>query len=259
MKRNIYVIGLTVLLISGVLLDGCSAVIKKTAGPTTARDYNFTDFNSIDIGYAFKLQVTPADTYSITIDANESDFERIKVTRTGDKLEIGMDGLFFHFGRAPRVKITMPELRGLSMSGASEGSVTGFRSSDDLDLSLSGASELRIDMETGAFDCELSGSCEVTGTLTAASADIALSGASQIELTGSGGNVSIELSGASQADLEDFAVNDAVINFTGASDGSLEINGRLDVSLSGASELQYSGNPILGDLDITGGSSLKRR
>ena len=116
-----------------------------------------------------------------------------------------------------------------------------------------------MDVETGAFVCDLSGASEVTGTLKSASADIVLSGASQIRLTGSGGNVRIELSGASQADLEEFAVNDADINFTGASDGSLEINGRLDVSLSGASELQYSGNPILGDMDITGGSSLKRR
>jgi len=259
MKRNICIIGLIVLLISGVLLAGCGAVIKKTAGPATAREYSFTDFNSIEIGYAFKLEVTPADTYSISIDANESDFEHIKVNKNGDKLEIGLDGWFFHFGRTPRVKITMPELRGLSLSGASEGSVTGFRSSADLDLSLSGASELQMDVETGAFVCDLSGASEVTGTLKSASADIVLSGASQIRLTGSGGNVRIELSGASQADLEEFAVNDADINFTGASDGSLEINGRLDVSLSGASELQYSGNPILGDMDITGGSSLKRR
>jgi hypothetical protein len=259
MKRNICIVGLAILLISVVLLAGCGAVVTSTAGPANTKDYNFTDFNSIEIGYAFEMEVARADTYSVTINANERDFEHIKVSQTGDKLEIGADRLFFRLGRAPRVIITMPELRELSMSGASEGRVMGFKSPVDFDLSLSGASELDMDMETGAFDCEISGPSEVRGTLTAANSHIELSGASQIELMGSGGNVRIELSGACQADLEDFAVNDANIRFTGASSGSLEINGRLDVSLTGASELRYSGNPILGDLEITGGSSLERR
>ena len=259
MKRNVFIIGLTVLLISGLLLAGCSAIIKKTAGPTAAREYDFTDFNRIDIGYAFKLEVSRADTYRVTINANEGDFNHIKVTKTGDTLEIGMDGLFIHLSPSPRVKITMPELRGLSMSGASEGTVTGFISSDDFALSLSGASELEMDMETGAFHGELSGASEVMGNLTAASCGIVLSGASEIELTGSGGNINIDASGASQVRLVSFTVGDASIDLSGASDTNMKINGMMDATLSGASTLYYSGNPTLGDTDITGGSSLERR
>ncbi len=259
MIRGIFAIGLTLMLISGILLTGCAAVVEKTAGPAVTREYDFTGFDTIDIGYAFKLEVTPSDTYSVSIVANESDFEHIKVTLTGNKLEIGMNKLFFHFPRSPKAIITMPELRGLHMSGASEGVVTGFKSSNDFDLSLSGASELEMDLETGAFDGELSGASELAGRLTVASSNFELSGASEIELEGSGGDTRLDFSGASEADLEYFTVNDAEIHFSGASEASLEINGRLDVELSGASTLRYSGNPTLGDTDISGGSSLKRR
>ncbi len=252
--------------------------IGENAGPATTRYYDFTDFTSIEIGYAFKLEVTPADTYSIEINAGESTFDHIKVTQTGSKLEIGMERLFFHLNRSPRVKITMPELRGLYMSGASEGSVTGFKSSQDLDLTLSGASELDMDMETGTltceisgaselgmnletgpFVCEMSGASEVTGNLKAANCDIKLSGASEIELTGSGGNIKLDAAGASGIRLLEFSVNNADIKLSGASDASLDINGVLDINLSGSSTLEYTGNPTLGDFSLTGGSELERR
>jgi hypothetical protein len=260
MKKSLLIVAGTVIMITAVLLTGCVApIIKKEAGPTSTREYNFTDFNRIEIGDAFKLEVTPADTYSIQIDASENLFDHIEVTKTGNKLKIDMDNLFFSFHRSPRVKITMPELWGLYMSGASEGSVTGFRSSYDFDLTLSGASELNMDMETGAFEGELSGASEVSGHLKATNCDIELSGASETTLDGSGGNIRLEASGASDIDLDNFTVNDADINLSGASDASLDINGKLDVSLSGASLLEYSGNPTLGNFDVTGGSELERR
>ena len=260
MKKGIFTGVLSVILITGLLLAGCTvAIISEEVGPTITRTYIFTDFTRIEIGHAFELEVTAADTYSVQIEASESIFDRIKVTQTGDKLEIGMDSLFFHTYRSPKVKITMPELRGLYLSGASEGNVSGFRSSHNFELTLSGASELGMDMETGAFTCDMSGASEVSGYLKATRSDIDLSGASRIELSGSGGDIKLEASGASEMNLANFTVNNADINFSGASDGSLEINGRLDVDLSGASTLEYSGNPTLGELDLGGGSELERR
>ena len=55
-----------------------------------------------------------------------------------------------------------------------------------------------------------------------------------------------------------FSVNNTYIDFSGASRASLNINGRLDVSLSGASSVEYTGNPTLGEMDISGASSIKQ-
>jgi hypothetical protein len=261
MKKSLFIGVIIVTLLAAVLLSGCTRVpIGESNGSATTKYYNFTDFRSIEIGYAFKLEVTRADTYSVEINAAESTFEHIKVTQTGGKLEIGMDRLFFNFKRSPRVKITMPELRGLYMSGASEGSVMGFRSSQDFDLTLSGASDLDImDMETGDFSCEVSGASKVVGSLKAKSCDIELSGASEMKLGGLGGNIRLDASGASRAQLMDFSVNDADISLSGASDASLDVNGMMDLNLSGASTLEYTGNPTLGEFSLTGGSELERK
>ena len=94
MKKSILIVCLIIIMTVGLLL-GCTRVsLDAENGFTTTRNYDFTDFTSIEIGYAFELEVIPADTYSISINASESTFDRIEVTKTGNKLEIGMDTLF---------------------------------------------------------------------------------------------------------------------------------------------------------------------
>ena len=39
----------------------------------------------------------------------------------------------------------------------------------------------------------------------------------------------------------------------------INTSGNLDAELSGASELRYSGNPTLGSIEMSGGSTIKSR
>ena len=259
MKKTVIIIGLILLLISGAVLSGCTPVlISEKNGPTTTREYDFTDFIGIEIGHAFELEVTPSDTYQITVTAGKSVLDHIDVSKVGSTLKIDMDHWLFNWHSSPKVTITMPDLQELNLSGACKGNARGFKSSHDFKLLLSGASELDLDMEVGGLKSEISGASQVAGYLKASSSDIELSGASQSELKGSGGNIKLDTSGASQANLIDFAVDDAGIELDGASHASLTINGKMDVSLSGVSSLEYKGNPILGNLDISGASSIKQ-
>jgi hypothetical protein len=260
MKKLIFILALVTVIISGTILSGCVRVdLAEKNGPITTREYNFTDFTGINIGYAFDFEVTPSDTYKVSITAGENVLEHIDVHKDGSTLVIEVNDWFFQWFSSPKVTITMPVLNELKLSGAARGSARGFKSSQDFDLQLSGATELDIAMETGDFVSELSGASRVIGSLTATSSDIELSGASRIELTGSGWNINLHGSGASNADLIGFAVNDADIEFSGASHASLDISGRVDVDLSGASSLEYTGNPTLGIIDITGASSMNKR
>lgn len=262
MKKSVLIVAVTMMIITAVLLTGCmSPIIKKVDdGPTVTKNYDFTDFTGVEAGYAFQVDITASDTYSVIITSNEEAFKYIDVYKSGDTLKIDMKGIYWPFHNVRlRAKITMPELHELSLSGAARGDVSGFRSSQDFDLSLSGASELDMDMETGDFKCEASGASEVTGYLKAASCDIELSGASQIEVSGSGGNIRLDASGASQANLDHFTINDADIELSGASSADLNVNGRLDADLSGLSEVRYEGNPTLGTISKSGGSEIDRR
>jgi hypothetical protein len=261
MKRKIAIIAMILVLASLLPAVGCERVpIDEVEGPVVTRPYDFTGFTGIEIGDAFELEVTRADTYSVAITAREGLFDRINVSRQGETLKIDLeDFFFFHFNQSGKAVITMPELRRLELSGAAEADVSGFASNQDSDVQLSGASRLDLDMTTGEFSAALSGASQLAGQLTATATDIDLSGASRVVLVGSGGDIRLDGSGASEADLADFPVIDASIELSGASQVSLDVSGRLDVDLSGASEVNYSGNPTLGDTDISAGSELRRR
>lgn len=112
-------------------------------------------------------------------------------------------------------------------------------------------------METGDFFAELSGASKITGRLISSNTEIELSGASRVSLAGSGGNLNIHGSGASNIDMLYFTVNNAYIDFSGASRATLYVNGKLEADLSGASLLEYTGTTTLGEIDLSGASSIK--
>jgi hypothetical protein len=302
MKRHLLIITLAVILIiTSLLITGCNGLFTvKDAGPLTSRTYEFTDFNAVDIGSSFKVDIGYSDTYSVQITTNENYFNDIVVAKSGNTLKFGEKPRWGigDFSRTLEVKITMPELKRLKLSGATEGRVSGFQSTNDFDSQLSGASKLNLKIETGKFNSEISGASEMTATITSTDSDIRLSGSSEImldmatgnfvykssgasyasgnieaistslylsgssniELTGSGGDIHLSGSGASNFKLAQYYVKDVDIELSGASNANMNISGMIQGYLSGSSDLIYKGNPILSDrLDISGGSRIQHR
>jgi len=264
MKRLLIGIAIIGVIIGGTALTGCVKVnLAEENGPLTTQSYDFTGFTGIDIGNAFELTVTPSDNYSVSVTAGKNLLDHIRVGQDGNTLVFEIDGWtntwFSSWYSYPKVNITMPALTLLKLSGAAKATVTGFQSDNNFNLELSGASHLNLDMATGDFRAEFSGASDASGTLTTKDLNIELSGASNIAFTGSGNNIWIRGSGASQAKMASFSVNDADIHFSGASHIRLEVTGRMDVELSGASSLEYGGNPVLGNIETSGASDMDRK
>jgi hypothetical protein len=302
-RRSLCTAFASIAIAAGMLLAGCSLLVTtRDSGVLTTRDFDFTDFTSVEVGSAFTVDISPSDApsaYSVKVTTQEGLFKQVRVVKTGDLLKINLDwpGVFFGT-RILQVRITMPELRSLALSGATKGTVNGFRSVVDLDsrisgastldlnveagdftgeisgashltgriksasadIELSGASSLAGDVETGDFVCQASGASDFTGSVKASSTTVRLAGASEIQFTGSGGDLKLNGSGASDAKLAGFSVHNADIGLSGASHADVDAGGRLEVSLSGASKLKYGGTPTLGNrMDITGGSTLVHR
>ena len=78
-------------------------------------------------------------------------------------------------------------------------------------------------------------------------------------MQGSANDIVIDASGASRAELAAFPVNNADVKLSGASRGTVNMDGRLDVDLSGASKLDYLGNPTLGTFNVSGASTLTQK
>jgi predicted secreted protein len=230
--------------------------ISGDNGPGT-RTYDLQDFTGVEIGGAFEYEVAQAEGYGVTVTA--ASFAHVKVAKEGHTLTITREGLEWGSQRRPKVVVTMPSLADLTVSGASSGRVVNFQE-EKLSVNVSGASQLEFaEIGTGELRAEVTGASRLTGSVAlSAPARFEVSGASRVELTGTATDISIKASGASRLSLSSLTAHHGEAEFSGASSGAINLNGRLDANLSGASSLSVLGNPVMGKIETSGASSIHR-
>jgi hypothetical protein len=250
---------IAVMLLVVLLVPGCFGIITGS-GNLETQEFDYSDFTRVEVGYALEVEVIQSSSFSISITADDNIFDYMDVSKSGETLKIRLKSGYSYISYTAIAEITMPELYRLDFSGATHGSVQGFSSSHDFGLALSGASSLDIaDMAAGGIEFEVSGASHLTGSITADDAEFDISGASSVTLSGSANDLDANVSGASRLEIEDFPVHSADVNLSGASSGTINLDGTLDANLSGASHLYYIGEPTLGSLDTSGGSSIIKK
>jgi len=237
--------GTLTLLLAAIVLAGCipySTVSINGSGNVVTRKEAIAGFDQVDVSHAFQVDVIQGNTFRVVIRVDDNLVQHLNVVRQGNTLKIGLKpGRTYNIGRATmQAEVTMPQLTGLELSGASQGRVAGFESTKDVKLALSGASSLE-------------------GSINAGDAGFDVSGSSQVALRGSAQDVKIDASGASRVDLADFSVANADVDASGVSQVTVHVSGRLDANASGASSVHYLGNPTLGVTSTSGGATIERR
>ena len=240
---------------------------ETMTGPEKAgeRDYPVEGFTEVRVSNALEFEIMEGTAYSVKASGGDKSLESLKVDVSGQVLKLGLDSgthSWLGLGRKHlgdvKVTITMPELRKLGVSGAARGTAKGFKSDRDFGLELSGASKADIDIEAGKAQIGISGAGRVSGELKAQETAVAMSGASRCQLAGTATSIHLDSSGASHADLARLQVKDADVNISGAGKARINMNGTLNVHLSGASSLACEGEVVLGRRKITGASTMSR-
>ncbi|MFO7995616.1 MAG: head GIN domain-containing protein [Dehalococcoidia bacterium] len=222
------------------------------------KEYSFQEFDRVEVSSAVEFEMTQSADHSIKVTGYENLIERLEVEVSGQTLVIRLKpGSYFR--NNVKAVIAMPELNKLVVSGASRGTAKGFTSADDFALEVSGASRVEMDIGVGNIAVDISGASTVTGELKAQDTRLMVSGASRCELSGTGGDTDLNVSGASRVNLLQFQIQNADVNISGASRASINMTGTLNVDLSGASSLEYTGDAVLGRVNITGASRLSSK
>ena len=195
------------------------------SGNLVTEEESFSGFTIVKAGSAFEIIISESNSYSVSVTSDDNVIDFVRVSMVGETLDLDFSGVSITLGPLSnpltlRVEITMPELRELDLSGAADGVVTGFTSSEVFVLELSGAS--RVVIEGAANDLIFRGS------------------------------------GASDADLSNFRVQNADVDISGASEATINVDGRLDADVSGVSTLLYIGEPTLGNIDVSSLATIRK-
>lgn len=221
-------------LVLALLGSGTSLFAQET------RTLPLKNFDSFKLSAAFVIDVRPGD-FSVKAEGEARDLDDLVADVRNGELDIHFkekDKSWWKNNRRERVTLTirMPSLKGIRLSGATRSDIEGF-STDKLDISISGASNARIDVKAKQVDLDLSG-------------------ASTVNLTGSAGEIKGSVSGATSFQAGDFAVERALIDASGASSAHVNVKEALSAHASGASKIRYRGRPAV-QANTSGASSVR--
>jgi predicted nucleic acid-binding Zn ribbon protein len=210
------------LLSTALLLGGWSpfgAVIGS--GNLVTKEELFTDFNAVDAGSGFNVEISEANSYIVLVTTDDNVMEHIEVTKSGDTLKVGTSWGTSFSSATLKIKITMPEINKIELSGGAQGIIEDFSSNHQVSIELSGGTQL-------------------TGK-------------------GSAGDLIVDASGGSQLHFKDYSVQNANIELSGGSQATINLDGTLDADLSGGSQLYYYGDATLGEIETSSGSQITKK
>jgi len=195
--------------LSGIQGSGTSKTEMRT----------FTGFKKIEAGGAINLEVSVQNEFSVEVQADDNLLSNIKMEVNGETLKIYSEDRISPKTKIS-VKISLPVIEGLDISGASSGNISNVKA-NSLDLRASGASKIKID--------------------------------GQVK------NLKADASGASAIDAENLQAENAEVEASGASKAAVAVTNDLDVNASGASKITYIGEPKNIKQNSSGASSVAKK
>lgn len=213
------------------IVSSCTFVNTDRSGSSGVRQekvFEVSEFDEIEYGSAFEVEIKKGISFKVTANGDESDIADLSVEVIGGVLIInyGNGDLFSQISRGKMSLLieTPATLRSVNLGGASETKVSGFDSFDSFSMDISGASQFELNAAVKKLKIDISGASNVT-----LNQDLAT-------LEG-------QISGASTLTANQKSVLAVVLDLSGASTADLNVEEKLDVEVSGASTVTYSGNP----------------
>jgi hypothetical protein len=199
-------------------------------------------FHGIKVSNAFDVYLSQSNSEAVAVSASETEYrDRIKVEVKNGILEVYYDnkGKWPKGNKKLKAYISFKQIDLLSISGACDVVVTGTINGSNLDINLSGASDLK-------------------GKLVVKNLKANMSGASDMNVTGSADRIDVDASGASSFRGFEFVTDYCDLRASGASDIRITVNKEVTAHASGASDVDIKGEGVVKEQKTSGASSINK-
>lgn len=236
--------------LAAILAGALVVVLSITFRPLDAQNggereiRSVRDFDSIVVGGSIDLTIRQSDEFLVEVLASDGDLEDVITDVDGSTLAIrsrpGAGNFFGLFPTGAEVAVSLPVLSSVRASGGSDVTGLGVITGEALRISTSGGSDLDL-----AVDLQ--------------SLEVSTSGGSDVYLSGTVASAQFSASGGSDLDARSLEANEVQISSSGGSDAFVRVSDRLTGRASGGSDVIYSGEPSVVNVNVSGGADLVRR
>lgn len=214
MKRSL------ILIAALLLASGCQHRLGTLTGSgnRAMQKRDVAAFTSLTTQGSFVIQVVTQQALSLQIEADDNVLPLISTEVNNGVLRVTTKGNY-STSEPVSVKISVPTLDGLSVSGGGKVDVSGLKNE-------------KFELDS--------------------------SGAPTIKLAGNAKVLEIDTSGAAKIDTHKLHTSHAVVDSKGVSSIDLDVSDQLDVTISGPSHVSYEGDPVV-NKKINGPGTIEKK
>jgi Putative auto-transporter adhesin, head GIN domain len=231
----------------GIILSAFILGIAVSSGfatghPDEKETRDVKDFTKVSFGVAGNLYINIGPEFKVVLEGEKRDLEDVITEVSGGRLVIKKENWKFNFSEKITAYVTMPELRGLGVSGSGKAEIKDAVKVEDLDLSVSGSGKIYSqDITVSKLGCSISGSGDI--------------------VLGSNGNASraeISISGSGNYEGESFKIASAEVHISGSGNCTCNVTESLKAGVSGSGDVTYEGNPRV-DAHVSGSGKVRSK
>jgi hypothetical protein len=237
--RNITVI----LIFSFFLFASCRYAFKDTVkgnGVSKTENRSVSPASNVNVSGNIDLYVKQDSTFSVRIEADENLLKHILTINDDNTLRIKTeDGYELKSSKPIKAYVSAPVFSKLSASGSCDiFSESKIQSAAPVLLSLSGSSDVHMDVKAPKVDAGLSGS-------------------GSIELKGETKDFEVSGSGSTDIKCFDLLTENTKVELSGSGNAEVFASVKLEVHVSGSADVKYKGNAAVNP-SISGSGTVKK-
>lgn len=221
------------------LSTSCNQV--NGTGPLITATRNVDHFTAIESTMSSNTLITIGTVYSVKIEAQKNIIDLIQTEVEGDRLVIKTKkGVNISTDRAIVIRITMPEVTGIDVTGSGSVKVLNAIINKSLHLDVSGSGDIE------------------TAGITAEQLDATITGSGNIKVgSGTCKESRLSLTGTGDAAFGDIKTNVMSAELTGSGNADVNVSDYLKVSITGSGDVNYKGSAQV-TAQVTGSGSLHK-
>ncbi len=222
-----------------VVMTGCDylGTYERGNGKSVTTNREVSSFDAISINGNFEVNLVKSNRESVTITTDENLEPYIKTEVTDHQLVLSSQKKLISV-KPTKIVIDYRDLKKIDISGA-----TLLRNDDtleakELQLNLGGAGVIELGIKTEDLEAQLSG-------------------AGLVKLHGSARDCNISLSGAGGLEAYGLLTENCTLSVSGLGGAKVNVKNKLKANIAGVGGIQYIGNPVSVDKNVSGIGSIK--
>ncbi|WP_026967522.1 head GIN domain-containing protein [Algoriphagus terrigena] len=198
-------------------------------------------FTKVHSGGSWDVILVEGDKEEIKIEAKGVSLEEVRTEIEGDVLQLGLvKGNYNNVSL--KFYVTYKTLEGVKCSGSGKMTVKSDVTADEFYIGLSGSGDIIMQgLRADDLEASISGSAKVT-----------------ID-SGSVGDAEIKQSGSGDFEAENLSIEELNVSKSGSGGTYVGDLGMVSLHASGSGDVVYSGSPRMGEIKVSGSSSIRKR